>query len=125
MLHKIGIRLLSRLARLSWYEYMITTIMDLDPNLGIKRSSLNSSGPRRARTVDPRIKSPLLYRLSYRPHKYSINAMRQLIGIRWNPMTYFFKLIVQANDRQSIWLPIPVMGVENRTFTGVFLSYIG
>jgi hypothetical protein len=25
-------------------------------------------GPRRARTVDPRIKSPLLYRLSYRPH---------------------------------------------------------
>ena len=26
------------------------------------------SGPRRARTVDPRIKSPLLYRLSYRPH---------------------------------------------------------
>jgi hypothetical protein len=31
--------------------------------LGIK-----SCGPRRARTVDPRIKSPLLYRLSYRPH---------------------------------------------------------
>ena len=27
------------------------------------------SGPRRARTVDPRIKSPLLYRLSYRPHR--------------------------------------------------------
>ena len=26
------------------------------------------SGPRQARTVDPRIKSPLLYRLSYRPH---------------------------------------------------------
>jgi hypothetical protein len=29
---------------------------------------LEKSGPRRARTVDPRIKSPLLYRLSYRPH---------------------------------------------------------
>jgi Zn-dependent oligopeptidase len=28
----------------------------------------SESGPRRARTVDPRIKSPLLYRLSYRPH---------------------------------------------------------
>ena len=28
----------------------------------------HKSGPRRARTVDPRIKSPLLYRLSYRPH---------------------------------------------------------
>ena len=29
---------------------------------------LRNSGPRRARTDDPRIKSPLLYRLSYRPH---------------------------------------------------------
>jgi hypothetical protein len=28
-------------------------------------------GPRRARTVDPRIKSPLLYRLSYRPHCFT------------------------------------------------------
>ena len=32
------------------------------------REILQISGPRRARTVDPRIKSPLLYRLSYRPH---------------------------------------------------------
>ena len=31
-------------------------------------SKFLESGPRRARTVDPRIKSPLLYRLSYRPH---------------------------------------------------------
>ena len=30
--------------------------------------SFMKCGPRRARTVDPRIKSPLLYRLSYRPH---------------------------------------------------------
>ena len=30
--------------------------------------SIKNCGPRRARTVDPRIKSPLLYRLSYRPH---------------------------------------------------------
>ena len=29
---------------------------------------IKNCGPRRARTVDPRIKSPLLYRLSYRPH---------------------------------------------------------
>ena len=35
--------------------------------LGFRRSFGNKSGPRRARTVDPRIKSPLLYRLSYRP----------------------------------------------------------
>ena len=30
--------------------------------------SRHKCGPRRARTVDPRIKSPLLYQLSYRPH---------------------------------------------------------
>jgi hypothetical protein len=38
--------------------------------LGVSESGIrrHKGGPRRARTVDPRIKSPLLYRLSYRPH---------------------------------------------------------
>ena len=36
------------------------------------------SGPRQARTVDPRIKSPLLYRLSYRPH---VNNWRSLLPL--------------------------------------------
>ena len=44
-------------------------------------------GPRRARTVDPRIKSPLLYRLSYRPHcaltiQYS-KSQANRIGVFW------------------------------------------
>ena len=43
--------------------------------------SRKNCGPRRARTVDPRIKSPLLYRLSYRPH-CTLNywALRLLIS---------------------------------------------
>ena len=41
--------------------------MTIDQTWQLRESELKS-GPRRARTVDPRIKSPLLYRLSYRPH---------------------------------------------------------
>ena len=40
------------------------------------------SGPRRARTVDPRIKSPLLYRLSYRPQHLTI-LMGQRVHDGW------------------------------------------
>ena len=38
------------------------------------------SGPRQARTVDPRIKSPLLYRLSYRPHLLRVHILRHRKG---------------------------------------------
>ena len=49
-----------------------------------------TSGPRRARTVDPRIKSPLLYRLSYRPHFTAISdkPLSGLPGIKLTALSY-------------------------------------
>jgi hypothetical protein len=53
----------------------------LEAESGDLRGVLEKSGPRRARTVDPRIKSPLLYRLSYRPHL--LRSLDQAPDLSW------------------------------------------
>jgi hypothetical protein len=56
---------------------------------------IRAGGPRRARTVDPRIKSPLLYRLSYRPQHStgSILPLDKVLEFCLVPSSYYMKWV--------------------------------
>ena len=62
-------------------------------------------GPRRARTVDPRIKSPLLYRLSYRPHCDLVTSSKT-IG-KFHPDYRLFAARLNRS-RMAVAMPSPV-----------------
>ena len=73
----------------------------LKGKMGVPRW-LGKGGPRRARTVDPRIKSPLLYRLSYRPHcTLQISAFYAEKAVTRVIVSEIYRLITRSGGRKS------------------------